>query len=278
MCLEPYISVLLNSIHLTWQFLNSNFFTSVAGAFAGAYGGYLIVAKANSKELLLKEIRNTNAAIMVAFEITNTYLSFKKQYVKSLWDGWVESKNNLDKFAEGRRLGNIPATSVFSFPANLQGLVPPLVPSEQLLKLIFDEISLNGRPLVLTTTLVRAIDGVNATLRRRNEVIAEHGATFAGNNEKLIQLYFGLPDKEGHINTVYPDSVKGIHSQTDDCIYFSHLLIADLVIHGEKLRQKFGKKAPIINKPHFEKAFEEGLMPEEKDYKDWSAMFPKPAA
>jgi hypothetical protein len=61
--------------------LNSNLFTSLigalAGAFAGAYGGQLIVERSKTRDELLKEMRNTNAAIMLAFGMCNTALSLR---------------------------------------------------------------------------------------------------------------------------------------------------------------------------------------------------------
>jgi hypothetical protein len=73
-----------------WQsaegFLNSVFFTSIvgalAGAFAGAYGGQLIVERGRTREQMLAEIRNANAAIMIAYSICNMLLSLKGQHLK----------------------------------------------------------------------------------------------------------------------------------------------------------------------------------------------------
>jgi hypothetical protein len=81
-----------------WQpieaFFNSAFFAalftaiagSMAGAFWGAYGGQRIVERGKQREELLTEIRNTNATIMVAVGICNSFLGIKRQNVKPLKD------------------------------------------------------------------------------------------------------------------------------------------------------------------------------------------------
>jgi hypothetical protein len=59
---------------------------SMAGAGAGAYGAQWIVARGKQRDELLTEIRNTNATIMVAVGICNTFLGIKRQNVKPLKD------------------------------------------------------------------------------------------------------------------------------------------------------------------------------------------------
>jgi len=70
------------------DFFNSVFFTAIAGSLAGAFAGALaarrMADKTRNREELLKEIRATNAAIMLAFGICNYHLSIKKQHIKSL--------------------------------------------------------------------------------------------------------------------------------------------------------------------------------------------------
>src|SRR5271166_3728954 len=65
------------------NFLNSVFFTSIAGAFAGALGGawaaQRIAERVKSKDELIKEFRATNASILLAFGICNTLIVAKRQ-------------------------------------------------------------------------------------------------------------------------------------------------------------------------------------------------------
>src|SRR5262249_44891478 len=67
---------------------------------------------------------------------------------------------------------------------------------------------------------------------------------------------------------------------TDDCIAFAKMLISDLGTHGDGLKKRFDKlfrsKAPMIQKPLFDKAERRGLMPDPSQYADWDTMFVKP--
>ena len=88
-----------------WQFANSDFFLALvsagAGAFAGAYGARHIAERKERQRRLDEEVRSTNAAIMVAFEITNTFLGMKDQHVNNLKDRFDERVNDYQAFIRG---------------------------------------------------------------------------------------------------------------------------------------------------------------------------------
>jgi len=275
MCIEQVISTVAVPAKLVWDFVNTTFFTSLSGAFAGAYGGQLIVEKIKNRETLLTEIRNTNAAIMMSFDICNSYLSLKKQHVKALKETFDKQRDDLNTFHAGRKSGQIPNNVIFQFQADLQTLETMLVPIGVLQKLVFEKISLNGRPLNLTSTLIRTVQSLNNSIQKRNQLIEIYRANSPMPSELLVMHYFGLPNSGGHIDNNYPSCIEFIYEQTDDCIFFSELLCKDLVAHGEQLKKKFGKKAPKINKPDFNKAVDVGLMPDESKYSDWTNMFVK---
>ena len=79
-----------------WDFLNTPFGLTLTGtsvaAFAGVYGAHIILDRKKRKENLLRELRITNASIMVSFEICNSFLSFKKQQVKELGINYEQQK------------------------------------------------------------------------------------------------------------------------------------------------------------------------------------------
>jgi hypothetical protein len=99
-------------------FFNSVFFTAIAGSLAGAFGGAYaaqrIAEKSRDKNEVLKEIRNTNAAIIVAFSICNTLISAKKQHVRALKAGFDNLKTELSN--------RQPLGGVFSFQADFRTL------------------------------------------------------------------------------------------------------------------------------------------------------------
>lgn len=277
------LSFLGTSFDYVWRFANSSFFVALIStlfaAFAGAFGAQVIIEKAKNKEILLKEIRNTNAAIMVAFGICNSFLSLKKQHIKSLKETFDQQKKALDDFKIGRRNGTVDKDQAFEFQADFPTITPLLIPTDVLQSIVFENISLNGRPLSLATTLTQTAYSVNDSLQKRNQLIDEYRAKSPLPDNILVPIYFGLPDGNGHIDNSYPATIDAIYSQTDDCIFFSNLLSQDLVQHGEEIRKgyikKFGKTVPTINKPDFTKAEQSGLMPDAKNYVDWIDMFVK---
>jgi len=87
----------------TWGLLNSNFSTALAGAAAGAYGAQFIAERNERQRRLLREIRSTNAAIIVAFSITNMFYALKRQYVKELKERFEKQKKDLDDLRQKQR-------------------------------------------------------------------------------------------------------------------------------------------------------------------------------
>lgn len=81
MSMERLLETLINLVGCIWTFANTTFATaligSLAGAFAGAYGAQRIAERSKTKELLLAEIRNTNAAIMVASVVFSFFMARK---------------------------------------------------------------------------------------------------------------------------------------------------------------------------------------------------------
>ena len=79
-------------------------------------------------------------------------------------------------------------------------------------------------------------------------------------------LYFGEPYAPGRVDDRYPTLMKAIGMRTDDCIAFSILLTESLKKYGERLAAQYGRGAPKIARPGFDKAGD--LLPDMKYYSD----------
>lgn len=262
----------------TKELLNSVFFTaiagSLAGAFAGAYGAQRIAEKAKYREQLINEIRGTNTATMLAFGICNSLLSVKRQHVKPLKEIFETQKAALLDHKQKRDSGQISKDSEFYFTADMQTLSLPPLPVEILQAQVLEKMSIEGRPISLATTLGQTIHSLRSSLELRNQLIESYRAKEGVSPAE----YFGLP-LTGQINEMYPASIRAIYTQTDDGIFFSHLLCHDMIDHGNRIvelfKKNFKKGAPTISKLDFSKAEQLGLMPNAEDYADWSAAFLK---
>jgi len=251
---------------LIWQFLNTSFFLTIAGTFsaaiAGAYGAQKISEKTKNKEYQLTEIKNTNATTMIAFNICIVCLSLKKDHVKPLKDNYDQQLKDYQK-----------ATKGFVLEADFKSISPLMLPLDLLQKQVFEKIPSNSKVLIITTTLTNAIQLLNDSIETRNDLIKTYKKNSPIECDKLINLYFGCPDKHGNIDQHYPDTIDSIHRLTDDCIFFSNLLCKELYKHGSIHKKEYGKNAPYINNPDFTKAEKHNLMPNSENYNNWNDMF-----
>jgi hypothetical protein len=266
------------------DFFNSVFFTaivgafaaSLAGAFAGGRAAQRAADKTRNKEELLKEIRATNVAVMLAFGICNTLLSAKKQYVKALKETFDREKASTKAALMKQQAG---VGGLVNFLGDFRTLPVLDLPVGILRTQVFEKISLQGRPILLVTTLVQAVGALNLCIAKRNELIEGFKTSSLPDAQKMA-TYFGFPFG-GQVNQEYSDTIEAIYRQTDDCIFFSSQLCTELSDHGDRLsasfKRRFGKEAIRIHRPDFAKAVGADLMPKQEDYADWMSMFVKRA-
>lgn len=263
------------------SFSNSAFVTSLLGALAGAFAGATaaqrIAERSKHREELLREMRNVNAAIALAFGICNTLLALKKQHVKSLKETYDVQKAALLEFERQRNAGEIQRDKVFKLKSDLQTLNPQSFPMDTLRMVVFERLSIIGRPLNLVVTLSQTVQNLEESLSKRNSLIESYKTVLANDTQHISTLYLGLPYGEGHINLDYPGTIDAIYSQTDDGIFFSNLLCKDLHAHGNRLADEFKKKfkdnPPCISEVDFTAVSTIELMPDEKNYADWTKAF-----
>lgn len=267
-----YISALI-SWEQVKNFANSSFFVAMAGAFAGAYFAQRIAERGKLREELIREIRETNAAIMLAHTICNYVIGLKRQHVKPLKEKFDKAQGLEAEHRRRVQAAEIPGDTNFYFDVYLATLPQSRLPIDALQKLIFERISVNGRPLSLVATLAETTSSLNGSIDRRNELIEQFKVIEGTGSAQVAQRYFGLPYGDGHVNREYPDTVSAISSTVDDAIFFSHLLCVDLHKHGltlaASLRKKFRGPVPHVNESDFGVARCAGLMPSEKDYSEW---------
>ncbi len=261
-----------------WRFLstalNSKFSIAFVGSLAGAFGGAVaaqrIIERSKRREIFLKELRSTNAAIMVSFSICNIMLSQKKQHSLPLYEQFKKDQERIEEFSEKRELGKLKPGEKFEYVADFKTFSAPAMPVDTLKDLVFNNISAHGRVLSTTSVLMGSFAGLKEVLLKR-EALVEQFKTIIPEDEAAY-YYFGLQLPTGHTSQEYPDIIEAIHSYVNDVIFFSSLICSDLMEHGEKLRAKekrFAKNAPKINTADFNTPEASGLMPPKQDYQSW---------
>ena len=256
--------------------LNSAFAIAILGGFVGAAGGALaaqqIAERVKRREDLLKELRNTNAAIVVSFSICNAGMALKKQHVQPMHEQFGKEKELLHEFLAKRSKGIIPANAEHQIAADLRSYPAPTTALETLKGLVFEKISAYGRALALVSVLDQSLVGLREAIAKRDAWA--HRFSSGGIPKNTFQHYYlGLQLPSGDTNQEYPDLIFAIHSYTDDVIFFSSLLCADLIKHGEAVREPLTRKSengvPRVSTADFAGPRASGLLPPDDQYADW---------
>jgi len=280
MCVDSLLSTLSSAANAGWAFLNSNLAIAFIGGFAGATGGALgaqrIFERSRKREERLKELRYTNAAIMVAHTICNAALALKKQHVQPMRESFLKAKADLEEFKAKRNAGQIAADVEFHVQMDMRTYPAPIVPIETLKHIVFQEISAVGRPLSLVAVVEQSLIGLTAAIAKRDQLIQRFAS---GDIPEQVHAnyYFGLPLQGGHVNQEFPDTVEAIYSYVDDLAFFSSLLCNDLMKHGSKVREALVKKSPKhvphVSEADFSGPVKSGLIPPDSQYSDWLNAF-----
>lgn len=267
------------------KLLNGSFIIAFVGGLTGAIGGALgaqhIVERSQRRKEGLRELRYTNAGIMVSLTICNAAFALKKQHVLPRREAYVKAKSEVEAFKRKREAKEVPSDQELHIEMDLRTFPAPIVPIESLKHMVFQEISVIGRPLALVATIEQSLIGLTAAIAQRDNLVERFNNGSIPENAHA-NYFFGLPLPGGHLNREYPDLVNAIYSYTDDLAFFSSQLCDDLMKHGEKVRESLvkssSKRVPAVSKVDFSNLVKSGLMPSETEYRDWTGAFIEGAA
>jgi hypothetical protein len=263
-----------------WTALNANlpiaFVGGLTGAIGGALGAQYIAERMKRREERVREIRSTNAAIMTCFSICNTALIIKHQHVEPMRSEFEKQKADLEMFKVRQAEGKSLPDQVHQVTADFRQFSAPIVPIDTLKTLVFERISVYGRPLALVSVLEQSLTGLTQAIGHRGHLI-QRFQSGAIPKERFAHHYFGLRQASGETDQEYSDTVSVIASYTDDVAFFSALLCQDLVKHGEEVRALVAKltdkSVPRVSKADFSGPKAKGLLPSDKNYADWLSGF-----
>jgi len=280
MCIDAIGPALSSAATAGWLFLNSNIAIALVGGFTGAIGGALgaqrIAERSRKRDERLKELRQTNAAIMVAHTICNAALALKKQHVQPMRAAFLKSKADLAEFKRQRDAKQIAPDQEFHVQMELSTYPAPALPIETLKRIVFQELSAVGRPLALVAAIDQSLIGLSAAIEQRDRLIQKFAAGEIP-EETHPHFYFGLPLPGGHLHKEYPDLVEAIFSYNDDVAFFSYQLCNDLMKHGAKVKEGLtknpSKRSPNVSEIDFSGPLKSGLLPPESQYRDWVNAF-----
>lgn len=259
--------------------LNASFTIAFVGGLTGAIGGALgahrIVERSQKRKELLRELRYTNAAIMVAFSVCNAALALKKQHVQPRRETFQKAKSDLLAFKEKIVAARAVAVTEFRVQMDLSTYPAPIVPIESLKHMVYQELSVVGRPLALVAVIEQTLIGLSTAIAQRS-VWAERFRSGEIPEKHREHHYFGLPMPGGHVNEEFSDLVEATYIYTDDLAMFSSQLCTDLMSHGAELKKsadKLSKRVPDVSTIDFSAAEKSGLMPDRSQYAQWLNAF-----
>lgn len=257
--------------------INSSGFTAIVGAglatMVGALAAQRIATDSADKAQLLKEIRDVNQAITLAFSVVNALGSLKKQIIRGLTNEYFASRLQFEQsLLKKRQYLHVPNEPI-RVQGNFLSFEVTTIPAAALEHLLMERISTKTRPLATFSSLREAYQNLTSAVAVRQSILNEFRAEF------LPLVYFGIKNGANH-DMRYFNSMQGIRSYTDDGIFFGKLLCEDLQNYGielsTKYRQTFKEDPPEVVRLSFERAILEGLIPFNFDYKDWLDGFSTP--
>lgn len=247
-----------------WLLANSNFFTALAGAFAGAFGAQIIFERTSKRKSLLGEIREIGAAIAICNAVTNAYMMFKKQIVRDVCTKYRNALMQRKEIENALRAGRIVPAPLRVAALDLRMFVAPFAPIEALQRALQERIRPEGPALALLPQLTQAISSLDSALAARNELIdiMQKAPT---DYLRLEAIYFGSPIGNV-VDGSYPSHIDAVAELTDDCIGIGIVLEKVLQGYASKLRGQYGADAPKILKTEW---LDPSLIPNLRRYEGW---------
>ncbi|WP_025857562.1 hypothetical protein [Pseudomonas sp. CHM02] len=249
--------------------------TALVGAWLGAWAAQRIAGKNKLRDELHKELRSTNAGIMLAHTVANVAYALKKQHIKALKESYENDCKAFECYKQQVAAGN--GRTAFQMAPNLDRLHEVTAPISALQDIVMGEISTTGRAIASVIALADALQNLNDALRGRNEIILKIKEDRLPSGAEVQHFYFGIPYAKGKANLEYGCYVQALSLYTNDTIFFSMKLCDDLREHGLHVVKKYKKelqgKAPGVSDFNWSKAEQEGLLPKDEDYESWLSGF-----
>ena len=257
---------------LIWSVLNSNFWTSLAGAGAGAIAGAwaaqeIADRRATSKRQI-EEARSTNAAVAATIAVINTYAALKRQHVAPTKQAYDRAAKKMHDLHNRHAQGMVPPGTTVRFSADLKTLTPPHTPIDILGNLLSEKIDARTQLSAIYYLLAQAATHLAETLEQRNELITWMQNDGPTTDQGKAEVYFGLRQSTGRIDSRYPDLMTAMELQTNDCIVFGKALAEDLAKHSHVLAQNKVKGMPKAATCNMEELSEMGLLPDMAEYRE----------
>jgi hypothetical protein len=260
-----------------WDFLNSNFSAAFFGAVAGGGVTYWFGVRNEHRSELLDEIRSTDAARALAFNVIERTIQLNDQNVRTMVGNFRLQRSSLEAHRNDVRSGRLQPDAGMRIPMEFRRLDTFIVAAERLEAVVLEQISIRGRRAQLAVTVMQVWVSLNESIRQMTEHLKLLSEWEAADADKAYRFY-GLPYQGTNVDQMLVDLIDAIGRQTDDLAWFSRRLLRELEDHAIELRQQFkegwfrGVPDPVVPAV-FTEAEAAGLFPPDGAYSDWERSF-----
>lgn len=252
-------------------FLNNGFFAALAGAAVGAVTAQYIAKKHRRSEQTLEELRNTNAALSLAMNITNQALNFKANSSNVLRDIHRDTMESYRVHCLEQSKKAISERQEFDGNLNFLEMSVFNAPVLILQDIVFSKVSGTYKIYALMSELNNTYHVMEKSIEKNKSIINNLKNNKMLKRAETIHLYLGL-EYNNLKDTNYIDTLNQVANSVDDCILLSQEISSELYKHACQLSEKIGAGAPkVITLRHPEKAYKIGLMPISTNFDGWLA-------
>jgi hypothetical protein len=212
-------------------------------------------------------------AIRKRTSMCKTFLSQKHDIVTPLYDRYKQARQHYDEIQKGSPL---PVRALLT---DLQTITPAKVPVELLERHVFEKISIQGKALIVMADLILSIDSLDKSFKLRNDLIEKYERTNFNSDQEKIEVYLGRRMRNGVLDERFRGNMEHMHTQIDNCIFFSRLLCDDLFEYATHIGNK-NKRSYRLSFRKFEPhnwsiAEKSGLFPSNELFANYLKMFKK---
>ncbi len=228
----------------------------LAGAFFGAVTAQGLARRNAEDQRKREEYRAINTGIVAASSIVNVYASLKRQHVKPMKEAFEAVHARLE--AHHAEAHGQP----FKLDPDLKSLRPIRSLENIVERTVAERVGVPAAVLAIYAMMIQAQANVAGGLEERNALIKElHGMT-ADQRERVAEIYLGVIDDHGDVDTRFADCIDIVSVSTDDVLAFSFVLTKLLVRFAGELKAKGKKDWPAPPKPNFQQMVDTGLIPD----------------
>lgn len=243
---------------------------AVAGAAAGTLFGAWLTSRAQRQREISDELRALRSAHSLALAIATKAVAWRRQQILPVKEAYDQTRQDFELYATGPRM--VPFNARFEFHT-LPEMQTPIAALE---KLIFEKCEVGPKAIGATSELRSAIEGLNSSLKMRNELIDEMRLATDLSDQVRLFRYLGLPDPtKQRVDQRYKNVIEALDSQSKDCIFFARKL-ADECIRNANARTK---KYWMYHLPYRRldpadwRQVERKLLPDDSEYVAWLSGF-----